>query len=257
MNLGHPTSDIRHRTSDSNLFALEIDADRLWADFKDAFKKDIEEVFDNFLAGGADIKFDREVMTEMLELAPPGLDEIMALDTIMNLKEEGAFDIFVLDTSPTGHLLRFLELPALVRDWLKAFFRLLLKYKGVVRLTGAAEKALALSKNVRRIQENLTDPERTGFVATTIPEAMGFLELERMMGALETGKIPCGNIIINKVVPRTACGFCSARRAEQQNYIRKIYSRYPDRATVQAPLFPHQIRGLMDLEEVGELLFCN
>jgi len=138
------TPDIGHRTSDSpNLFALEIDADELWASFKEEFKKGIEEVFDGFLAKGTDIRFDREVMTEMLELAPPGLDEIMALDTIMDLRNEGEFDIFVLDTSPTGHLLRFLELPDLVREWLKAFFRLLLKYKGVVRLTGSSGKGLS------------------------------------------------------------------------------------------------------------------
>ena len=239
------------------LFALEIDADRLWADFKEAFRRDIEEVFDRFLGGGVDIKFDREVMTELLTLAPPGLDEIMALDRIMDLRNEGEFDIFVLDTSPTGHLLRFLELPDLVREWLKAFFRLLLKYKGVVRLTGAAEKALALSKNVRRIQEGLTDPERTGFVATTIPEAMGLLELERLVGALETGRIPCGHIVVNKAVPQTDCGFCSFRRAEQQGYIKKIVSRFPGRTIIKVPLFPHQVRGLSDLNELSETLFCN
>ena len=242
---------------DSNLFTLEIDADRLWGDFKEVFKRDIEEVFDRFLARGTDVRFDREVMTEMLEFAPPGLDEIMSLDRIMDLRNEGMFDIFVLDTSPTGHLLRFLELPALVRDWLKAFFRLLLKYKGVVSLTGAAEKALALSRNVRRIQEVLTDPERTGFVAATIPEAMGFLELERLVGALETGKIPCGHIIVNKVVPQTDCGFCSVRRADQQDYIRRIYSRFHDRSIVQAPLFPHQIRGIRDLNGLGPMVFCE
>jgi len=253
-----PKSLRRDQTSDTpNLFALEIDADRLWGDFKEAFKRDIEEVFDRFLARGTDIRFDREVMTEMLEFAPPGLDEIMSLDRIMDLRNEGMFDIFVLDTSPTGHLLRFLELPALVRDWLKAFFRLLLKYKGVVSLTGAAEKALALSRNVRRIQEVLIDPERTGFVAATIPEAMGYLELERLVGALETGKIPCGHIIVNKVVPQTDCGFCSVRRAEQQDYIRKICSRFHDRSIVQAPLFPHQIRGIRDLNGLGPMVFCE
>ncbi len=238
----------------SNLFALEIDAEHLWIDFKEVFKKDIKEVFDSFLGGGMDIRFDREVMTEMLELAPPGLDEIMSLDTIMDLEKKGAFDIFVLDTSPTGHLLRFLELPDLVREWLKTFFRLLLKYKGVVRLTGAAEKSLALSKNVRRIQETLTDPKRTGFVAVTIPEAMGFLELERLMGALETGKIPCGHIIVNKVVPKADCGFCAVKRTEQQGYIKEIHSRFPDRTLVQTPLFPHQIRGLRDLKEISDIL---
>ncbi len=233
---GNQTLDIGHRTSDSNLFALEINADKLWGDFKEEFKKDIEEVFDNFLGGGIDIKFDREVMTELLTLAPPGLDEIMALDRIMELREKGKFDIFVLDTSPTGHLLRFLELPDLVREWLRALFRLLLKYKGVVRLTKTAEKALALSKNVRRIQETLMDSQRTAFVAVTIPEAMGFLELERLVSALDCARIPCNHIVINMVIPQIDCGFCSSKRMEQQEYIKKIRSKFSDRNVIKLPL---------------------
>jgi len=252
------TSDNGQRTTDdTNLFALEIDADNLWADFKENFKKDIEEVFDSFLAGGADIKFDREVMTEILEFAPPGLDEIMALSNIMDLREEGKFDIFVLDTAPTGHLLRFLELPDLVREWLKAFFRLLLKYKGVVRLTKAAEKALALSKNVRRIQETLVDAKRTAFVAVTIPEAMGFLELERLAGALDNAKIPCEQVVINMVVPQTDCDFCSSRRVEQQGYIKKIRSRFSRHSVTKVPLFSHEVRGIDDLNKIGDIVFSN
>jgi len=48
----------------------------------------------------------------------------------------------------------------MVREWLKAFFTLLLKYRGVVSLAKSAEKALAMSKNVRKIQKTLTDKEK-------------------------------------------------------------------------------------------------
>lgn len=254
-NMQHPMTN--DQSPKSTLYALEIDPDALWRDFKGEFKSDIEVLFDRFLSRGANIRFDRDVMMEMLEFAPPGVDEIMSLDRIMDLRNKGAFDIFVLDTSPTGHLLRFLELPDLAREWLKAFFKLLLKYKGSVRLTRAAERALFLFKNVKRIQETLTDPARTDFVATTTPEAMAFLELERLMDALEAGKIPCSHIIINKVVPWTDCGFCSTKRSEQEGYVRRISSRFPERTIVQAPLFPRQIRGFGDLEEIGLRLFSN
>jgi len=130
----------------------------------------------------------------------------------MDLKKEGKFDIFVLDTSPTGHLIRFLELPDMVREWLNAFFKLLLKYKGMVRLAKAAEKALAMSKNVRRIQESFMDRNRTNFVAITIAEAMGLLELERLISALDNAKIHCNSIIVNMVIPQTDCDFCSSKR---------------------------------------------
>ena len=222
----------------------------MFEDFKRDFKEDIEAMFDRFLGGRVDIKFDREVMTELLTLAPPGLDEIMALDMIMELRKEGKFDLFILDTSPTGHLLRFLELPEMVREWLRAFFRLLLKYKGVVSLATAAEKALEMSRNVRRIQETLTDREKTEFIGLTIPEAMGCLELERLTNSLDNAGIPCNHIAINMVIPETDCGFCSSKRTEQQKYIRKIRSKHAGRNVTSIPLFPHEVRGVDDLGRI-------
>ena len=251
------TDNGQRTIDDTNLFALEINADKLFEDFKQDFRKDIEKLFDSFLGRGVDIKFDREVMTELLTLAPPGLDEIMALDTIMAMRAEGKFDILVLDTSPTGHLIRFLELPDIVRQWLNSFFRLLLKYRGVVRLAKAAERALVLSKNVRKIKESLTNPEKTAFVAVTIPEAMGFFELKRLLSVLEKAKIPCEHIAVNMVVPQTDCDFCSLKRGEQQRYIKKIHSTYPVRMVTKVPLFPHNVRGINDLKKIGEIVFGN
>ena len=252
---GQGAGDIGHPASDSNLHALEIDPEELWMNFKETFKQDVEALFDHFLGGGADIRFDRQVMTEMLDMAPPGLDEIMSLDKIMELRKEKTFDILVLDTSPTGHLLRFLDLPDLVRQWLKVFFRLLMKYKGVVRLTGAAEKALALSKNVRKIQETLTDIQKTRFVSVTIPERMAFLELERLINALEKADVPCEHVVMNMVLPWTDCGFCSRKRMEQQSCIQRTHARFPLRTIVQAPLFPDPVRGVAPLKKISEMVF--
>jgi arsenite-transporting ATPase len=100
----------------------------------------------------------------------------------------------------------------MVREWLKAFFRLLLKYKGVVRLTKAAEKALAISKNARRIQEILTSPERTEFTGVTIPEAMGFSELKRLMIVLEKISISCNHVTVNMIIWRRSCDFCPSKK---------------------------------------------
>ena len=249
--------DIEHDASNTNLFALEIDPEQLWFNFKETFKQDVKDLFDHFLSKGTDIRFDRQVMTEILEMAPPGLDEIMSLDKMMDLRKENQFDIFVLDTSPTGHLLRFLELPHLVREWLRVFFRLLMKYKGVVRLTGAAEKALALSKNVRQIQESLTDTQKTRFVSVTIPERMGFLELERLMDALIKANVPCEHVIVNMVLPPTDCGFCTHKHMEQQGWCQEIHSRFHSQTVVQAPLFPHPVRGMRQLKEISNIVFCG
>jgi arsenite/tail-anchored protein-transporting ATPase len=245
------------RGAQSNLFALEIDPEGLWDRFKEAFKQDVEDLFDHFLGGQTDVRFDRQVMTEMLELAPPGLDEIMALDHMMDLRQKNEYDIFVLDTSPTGHFMRFLELPQLVREWLRVFFRLLMKYKGVVHLAGAAEKALSLSRNVRKIQETLVDTERTRFLGVTIAEHMGLLEMERLMQVVEKIKLPCEHVIVNMVLPETDCGFCSQRRMEQQGCLEEIHARFTPRSIVNVPLFSHAVCGTDHLKKINDILFIR
>ncbi|MBC8441243.1 MAG: ArsA family ATPase [Deltaproteobacteria bacterium] len=239
----------------SNLWAMEMNADQLFKDFKDSYKKDIHSMFERFFVKGMDIKFDRQVMAGLFSMAPPGLDEIMAIDTIMDLKQKNEFDMIIIDSSPTGHLLRFLELPELVRQWLKTLFNLLIKYEGIVKLTRSAQKALDLSKNTRRIQENLTDSKKTAFIMVVIPEAMGLLESENLYTYLIQAKIPLNHVFINMVLPDTDCPVCVIRQKSQKFYIEKIYRKFSKMHISPIPLFPHEIHGKTNLEELINNLF--
>jgi len=240
-----------------NLYAFELNPERLLENLKDGYREDIEEVFNKFLAGGVDVKFDREVMTELISLSPPGLDEIMALKKIIDFAEAKEFDLYVIDSAATGHLIRFLELPGLVRDWLKAMFRLLLKYKGIVSLTKPAERMVDLSKSVRMVQEALTDSTRSEFLTVAIPEAMGVLEMERLLSSLKKLKISCRHILINMVVPPTECSFCLIKRKDQQRYIQKVLKEFSEYHITPGPLLPHKIKGINHLSEFSEILYGN
>ena len=240
-----------------NLYAFELNPKRSLEDLKDGYRENIEEVFNKFLAKGLDVKFDREVMTELISLSPPGLDEIMALKKIIDFAEAKKFDLYVIDSAATGHLIRFLELPGLVRDWLKAIFRLLLKYKGIVSLTKPAEGMVNFSKSVRMVQEALTDPKRSEFLTVTIPEAMGVLEMERLLSPLRKFKIPCRHILVNMFMPPTECSFCSFKRKDQQKYVQKVCEKFSEYHVTLAPLFPHKIKGIDDLLEFSQVLYGN
>jgi arsenite/tail-anchored protein-transporting ATPase len=238
-----------------NLYALEIDATQLVEDFKQEYREGIDEIFDNLLGNKLDIKFDREVASELISLTPPGLDELMALKKIMEFSEEEKYDLYVLDTSPTGHLLRFLELPSLVRDWLRAIFKLLLKYKEVIGLNQTAQELLSLSKSIRRIQKTLLDPQKSEFIAITIPEAMGIVETERLLSALKRLEIPCRHVVLNLLIPRTECGFCASKMEEQQRYVQQAKRKFSDYLVSEIPLFPHQIEGTDSLVELSEVMY--
>lgn len=241
-----------------NLYALEIDGTQMIEDLKQEYQDDIDEAFEIFLGGGGiDIKFDREVLKELLTVTPPGLDELMALRKIMELMKEGDYDLFVLDSAASGHLIRFLELPHLVQDWLKSIFRLLLKYRGTVKLTKAGESLLNLSRDIKRILAILTDSQQTEFVMITIPEKMGLAEMEDLAEAVTSLKIPCSHTIINMIIPPTECSFCAAKRKEQQKYIQEIEANLSDHTVVPIPMLPHEIRGLESLSELGEIMYVR
>ena len=239
-----------------NLFGYEIDAERLLEEWKEDNTEKLREVIQRFLGKGMDIVFDREIMEEMIKSVPPGLDEIFALNEIAGLAKEDKFDIYILDTAPSGHLIRFLEMPQIMRDWLKTFFRMLLKYKGIANLNEIAEDMIKTSRKVRAVQKILADTENTQFIGVTIPEEMGIREMERLLESLKGLKVPCHNIIINKVIPPTNCNFCSRKSQEQQRYIQKIRKEKSSEYQVtELSLFPHKIKGIEDLTELSNAMY--
>jgi len=251
-----------------NLFALEIDALKLLENFKKDYRDGISEFFNKFIGQGVDVKFDREVLEGLISISPPGLDEIMALAKIVEFideprpfskeRGEGRFDTCILDSAATGHLLRFLEMPQVAREWLNALFKLLIKYKGVVRLGKQAEEMIEFSKKVRRIQEILTDSARCQFVVIGIPEAMGKAEMDDLLESLIRLKIPCHHILINMVLPKTGCNFCESKREEQTKIIQEINKERSSAYQIsQLPLFPYQIKGINRLNEFSQKIYMD
>jgi arsenite-transporting ATPase len=240
-------------TGVEGLFALEMEATEFLEELKQEYVAEINEVFDAFLGISFDAPFDRKVMEELVSIAPPGLDELMALMKIMDFMEEGQFDLYVLDTAPTGHTLRFLEMPGLVRQWFIAFFRLLLKYQGVVSLTRVAELLRDKSKQLREVAHLLTDAGRCQFIAVTIPEAMAVLETTRLLHRLSELSVACQWVVINMLVPSTACAFCATIRDEQQRHLDELSALAP--GLIQVPLFPHEIRGIAGLTQVAWAIY--
>ena len=196
-----------------------------------------------------EIKFDREAMRELVELTPPGIDEIAALGTISDLLDLERYHTIVLDTAPTGHLIRFLELPQVALSWIRTFMKLLLKYQHVMRATQVAEELVALSKSIKKVLALLTDAERCEFVGVAIPERMSLEETMDLAKSLEKLQVPLRKLLVNGVVPENACSFCKSRRKLQGQVVEDFDKRFRRRSVELfiAPQQPHEIRGAEDL----------
>jgi arsenite-transporting ATPase len=237
-----------------NLDAMEIDPAAWFGELKERYRLWIDELFDT-LAGGSrmEIKFDREAMRELVALAPPGIDEIAALSTMIDLLDQDAYTTIVLDTAPTGHLIRFLEMPEIALSWVRAFLKLLLKYKNVVRSGKVAEELIALSKSVKRVVALLVNADECEFIGVAIPEHMSLEETIRLTKTLARLKVPLSRLLINNLVPdeaARACEFCAGRRDAQRQVVKEFRKRLRlVKRFILADQQPHDIHGVSQLRK--------
>ena len=121
----------------------------------------------------------------------------------------------VIDSAPTGHALRLLEMPGLAHDWVKALMAILLKYQSVVGVGGLGEVLLRLSQGLRRLRALLTDPARTTFVAVTRPAALPHAETLRLVRRLRAASISVPAVVVNAMGAGT-CTRCARESRVQQ-----------------------------------------
>jgi arsenite-transporting ATPase len=167
------------------------------------------------------------------------------------LLDEERYRTIVLDTAPTGHLIRFLELPQVALSWIRTFMKLLLKYKDVLRANQVAEELVALSKSIKKVLALLTDAEACEFVGVAIPERMSLEETADLAKSLEKLSVPLSKLLINGIAPADACRFCRARRKAQDEVIAEFQKKFRRRSVEMfvAPQQPHEIRGAENLRE--------
>jgi len=206
-----------------NLTAQQIDADAAFARERERYARAVDELFDGLRGRSSlDASYDRAIVRDLIDLAPPGIDEVFAtLAVISALESERARALVVVDTAPTGHALRLLEMPQTALEWVQALMRVVLKYQRLVGLGELAEDLLALSRQLRALRGTLTDKAATRFVAVTRAGELGRLETLRLLRRLEALAIPVGELLVNALTPE-GCGRCRRQAAAERHQVQRL-----------------------------------
>jgi arsenite-transporting ATPase len=202
-----------------------------------------------------DFAFDREAMERIVDLSPPGLDEVMALTHVMDLCDQDHYDTLVLDSAPTGHLIRLLETPELVDCWLKVFFGLFLKYKQIFRLPKVSQRLVEMSKAIKRLRALLADPAQCSLCGVAILTNMAFEETKDLFAACRRMQVNTPLLFLNLATPPSNCSLCSALRRRESVIERKFRRAFPD--LEQVVVYRRgEPRGLARLRELGQTLYA-
>jgi arsenite-transporting ATPase len=235
------------------LTAMEIDAKAEFGKLKTRYAEDLARLLES-VSRGFDLTFDRVVLERMLDLSPPGLDEVMALTRILEFLAQRRYDLFVLDCASTGHLIRLLELPELINEWLKAFFSFFLKYERIVRLPGFTDELVGISRNLKKLRELLRNPAASALYAVSIPTQMALEETKDLVAACLRMGIAVPLVFLNLMTPPCDCRLCSSLRRRERLVAEGFRQAFPAKPQTLVYRQP-EIAGLELLERLGQCLY--
>lgn len=197
----------------------------------------------------------------------PGMMESALLERFIDLMElcPEVYESVVFDTAPTGHTMRFLELPALLSVWIEGLAGQRQKASSVERfarnLVGDEEpgedrllgKLRARRHRVESARQRLLSDASFNLVLN--PERLPIEETARTLDVLRGAKIEVGAIVVNRVLPDVAEGeFLAARLDQQRAYLREIERRFGAYRLMQIEQAPHDIASLEQLAEPAAAL---
>ncbi|MGQ3413573.1 ArsA family ATPase [Natrinema sp. LN54] len=216
--------------------------------------------------------------------AMPGADEAAAMQLLLEYMDDERFERVIVDTAPTGHTLRLLQLPEIMDSMMGR----LVKFRqriggmldGVKGMFGGGEEPddgsdledlEVLRERIERLRAALRDPARTDFRIVMIPEEMSVFESKRLRQQLREFEIPVGTVVVNRVMEPLSnvtddvdgeflqpnlddCEFCQRRWDVQQGALAEAQDLFRGTDVRRVPLFAEEVRGEGMLEVVAACL---
>ncbi|AHG88479.1 Anion-transporting ATPase-like domain protein [Gemmatirosa kalamazoonensis] len=150
---------------------------------------------------------DRDDIEPLVDATFPGADEIFAvlhLGELLHDARWSRYERLVVDTAPTGHTLRLLELPRTFDALLALLEAMQEKHRFMVRALVhryRADAADAFLRDMRArataLRDALRDPARTAAVVVTRDEPVVAAETARLVRALGEREIAVAAIVVN------------------------------------------------------------
>jgi arsenite-transporting ATPase len=205
------------------------------------------------------------------------------MQQLIEYLDDPRFDRVVVDTAPTGHTLRLLELPEVMDSMAGRLLRmreqlsgLMEGLKGMFGGSGENDRPMAeleeLAERVERLRTVLRDPAKTDFRVVLVPEKMSVLESQRLIRRLDEFGIPVQTVVVNQVMESLTdvaadvdpswvvspdlddCEFCQRRWKVQQGALSAAMDLFRGHDVKRVPLLADEVQGEAALRVVAACL---
>ncbi len=250
-----------------NLYALEIDADRVVSDYQASVRKKIMDMY-----GEVPEEIEDYIKSAS---AQPAMSESATFDSMIELIMAGNYDYYIFDMMPHGHAIRFLSMASLLDVWINKVVDIRKDSQEVdERVKRISGKQLD-EKEEKGILEELQDiKSRLGFMAkiiggrdstalfyVVIPEQMAIMDTEVAIKEFRKFGIELSGIIVNQVYPAELLAdanvpeFLKSRVRMQQGNMETIHKKFADKIVAEVPMMDREPKGLLMLEKTASIVY--
>jgi len=252
---------------DANFRASEMDSVAIFAQWVREVRANIEDATGAEVSGiHIDLSFERQLLSELLEIVPPGVDEVLAIFRILDLvssdlpsndHSNGRDQRVVIDMAPTGHALELLRTPDRILAWTRPLLKTLAAHRTLAAARDAAVKIAGLGQQVRELMNLLKNPARARIHIVLLPELLPDRETERLVSGLKTLQLSPKSMFVNRIIFAKdvgKCPRCIRSMQSQQAVIAGLRKRYKGVDIYAVRNFPQEIAGKAALDAfTGEL----
>lgn len=211
-------------------------------------KQAVENYREKIINDARDNNYSDELLASLEEeLESPCTEEIAIFEQFANLLNQPEWDYIVLDTAPTGHTLRLMELPFEYKEQLDVKRR----KQGTSITPGTG------NQKIETLINRMKNPGETSFILVAYPEYTPLQEGYRAMKDLQRVGIETQGVFINHVLNIKECpeGFAKERWKLQQHYLLKATEIFKGKPLFPIPLQKNEINGLEKVKQLSKVIF--
>jgi arsenite-transporting ATPase len=244
---------------DSGFIAMEVDSVAQFRRWAAQITRHLNSAL-SMESGGlhVDLTFEKQVFAALMDVVPPGVDEVFAIFRILDLLESQAGRVFI-DMAPTGHALELLRMPQRIQQWSRLLLKSLAAHRTLALAQDVAVELASLGQQVRKLITIMKHPKQSRVWAVMLPEPVPDHQTRRLLNAIGEIGITIDSLFVNRVlVPdqqNARCGRCARTRTWQAATLQTLKKSYPHYRIFLAPELSSEIAGKTALKKFTSKLW--
>ncbi len=238
---------------DKQFQAVEVDSTAEYL----AWSRKVKQVIAQSLQvqqGGlhVELSFEHEMLSALLDIVPPGVDEIFAVFKLLDFIEARDLTL-VIDMAPTGHALELLRTPERLVVWTRLLLKSLSAHRTLPLAQELAVEVASISQRARELAQLLKDRKRASVFVVMLAEPLPDRQTGRLLASLDDLELKPAAIFVNRLLPNQngKCPRCRLAREWQLATLSRLSS---ERKYFAVPDFSGQISGDDGLQRLTKRL---